>query len=113
MATVQEQQQQRQEQEFDMSAALLGLYKDLPYVRKLDYNIGERAGQILLRVIIDDSADDDESFDNFIMSVRKAGELEDMMPAGMRDEYDVVPIVTSSYERSLAHFHTMTAVIDR
>ena len=111
MATVQE-QQQRQEQEFDMSAALLGLYKDLPYVRKLGYNIGERAGQILLRVIIDDSADD-ESFDNFIMSVRKAGELEDMMPAGMRDEYDMVPIVTSSYERSLAHFHTMTAVIDR
>ena len=109
MATVQQQQQQ----EFDMSAALLGLYKDLPYVRKLGYNIGERAGQILLRVIIDDSADDDESFDNFIMSVRKAGELEDMMPASMRDEYDVVPIVTSPHEGALRHFGTMTAVIDR
>ena len=107
MATVQ------QQREFDMSSALLGLYEGLPYVRKLGYNIGERAGQILLRVIIDDSADDDESFDNFIMSVRKAAELEDMMPASMRDEYDVVPIVTSSYERSLAHFRAMTAVIDR
>ena len=103
-----------QQQEFDMSAALLGLYKDLPYVRKLGYNIGERAGQILLRVIIDDSADDDdESFDNFIMSVRKAAELEDMMPASMRDEYDVVPIVTSAYKGALRHFGTMTAVIDR
>ena len=41
------------QQEFDMSAALLGLYKDLPYVKKLGYSVGEMDGHILLRVIID------------------------------------------------------------
>ncbi len=56
-----------QQQEFDMSDALLGLYEGLPYVRKLGYNIGEMAGHILLRVIIDYSKDDsdDESHANF------------------------------------------------
>ena len=104
-----------QQQEFDMSDALLGLYEGLPYVRKLGYNIGEMAGHILLRVIIDYSKDDsdDESHANFLTAVRKAGELEDMMPVSMRDEYDVVPIVTSPHEGALWHFSTMTAVIDR
>ena len=36
-------------QEFDAGAALLGLYKDLPYVKKLGYSVGEMAGRILLR----------------------------------------------------------------
>ena len=55
MATVQ--------QGFDVGATLLKLYKDLPYVRKLGYSIGEMAGRILLRVIID-YTNDDEFFDN-------------------------------------------------
>ena len=102
------------QQEFDAGAILLGLYKDLPYVKKVGYSIGEMAGRILVRVITDDGdCGDDESFANFIMSVRKAGEFEDMMPAGMRDEYEVVPIVTDPYEGALRHFRTMTAVIDR
>ena len=102
------------QQEFDAGAILLGLYKDLPYIKKVGYSIGEMAGRILVRVITDDSdCSDDESFANFIMSVRKAGEFEDMMPAGMRDEYEVVPIVTDPYEGALRHFRTMTAVIDR
>ena len=102
------------QQEFDAGAILLGLYKDLPYVKKVGYSIGEMAGRILVRVITDDGdCGDDESFANFIMSVRKAGEFEDMMPAGMRDEYEVVPIVTDPHEGALRHFRTMTAVIDR
>ena len=28
-------------QEFDIGASLLGLYKDLPYVKKLGYVVGE------------------------------------------------------------------------
>ena len=98
MATVQ--------QEFDASAALLELYKDLPYVRKLGYNIGEMAGRILVRVIIDDSGDDndDESHANFLMAVRKAREFGDMMPASMRNEYEVVPIVTDPYDGACGTF---------
>ena len=102
-------------QEFDAGAALLELYKDFLYVRKLGYNIGEMAGRILVRVIIDDSGDenDDESHANFLMAVRKAREFGDMMPASMRNEYEVVPIVTDPYDGALWHFGTMTAVIDR
>ena len=98
-----------------MSAALLGLYNDLPYVRKLGYNIGEMAGRILVRVIIDYSKDDsdDESHTHFLLAIRKAREFRDMMPAAMRDEYEVVPLVTSPYGGALRHFGTMTAVIDR
>ena len=48
--------------EFDAGATLLELYKNFPYVRKLGYSIGEMAGRILLRVIID--YNDDEFFDN-------------------------------------------------
>ena len=105
----------QQQQEFDMSAALLGRYKDLPYVRKLGYSVGEMAGHILLRVIVDYSKDasDDESHAHFMTAVRRASEFEDMMPASMKDEYDVVPIVTSPHEGALRHFGTMTAVIDR
>ena len=111
MATV----QQPQQQEFDVSAALLGLYEGLPYVRKLGYSVGEMAGRILVRVIIDYSKDDsdDESHAHFLLAIRKAREFRDMMPAGMRDEYEVVPLVTSPYEGALWHFGTMTAVIDR
>ena len=108
MATVQQQQQ-----EFDMSSALLGLYKDLPYVLKLGYSVGEMAGRILLRVIIEGGKDADEFHDNFIMSVRKAREFRDMLPASMRDEYEVVPMVTDPDEGALRHFHAITAVIDR
>ena len=107
MATVQ------QQQEFSTSAALLGLYEGLPYVRKLGYSVGEMAGRILIRVIIDADKGDDEFYDNSMESIRKAREFRDMMPAGMRDEYEVVPLVTSSYGGALRHFGTMTAVIDR
>jgi len=105
MATVQ--------QEFDASAALLGLYSDLPYVKKLGYGVGERAGHILLRVIIEGDKNQDGFFDYSMASVGKAAEFEDMMPAHMKEEYMVAPIVTSPYEGALRHFGTMTAVIDR
>ena len=105
MATVQ--------QEFDASAALLGLYSDLPYVKKLGYSVGEMDGHILLRVIIEGDKNQDEFFDYSMASVRKAAEFEDMMPARMKEECMVVPIVTSPYEGALRHFGTMTAVIDR
>ncbi len=98
--------------EFDASAALLGLYGDLPYVKKLGYSVGELGERILLRVIIDYTGDD-EFFDNSMEAVRTARKFRDIMPAGMRDRYEVVPIVTDPYEGALWHFGTMTAVIDR
>ena len=98
--------------EFDASAALLGLYGDLPYVKKLGYSVGELGERILLRVIIDYTGDD-EFFDNSMEAVRTARKFRDVMPAGMRDRYEVVPIVTDPYEGALWHFGTMTAVIDR
>ena len=101
------------QQEFDIGATLLGLYNDLPYVKKLGYADSEMSGRILLRVIIDYTGDDDEFFDNSMESIRKAREFGDMMPASMRDEYEVVPIVTSLHEGALWHFGTMAAVIDR
>ena len=101
------------QQEFDASSALFGLYRDLPYVKKLGYSVGEMAGRILLRVVIDGDRNDGEFFDYSMVSVRKAAEFEDMMPAAMRKEYEVVPIVTSPYVGALRHFGTMTAVIDR
>ena len=96
-----------------MSAALLGLYKDLPYVKKLGYNVGEMADRILVRVIIDGDKNHDEFFDYSMASIRKAREFRDMMPARMRDEYEVVPFVTSPLGGALRHFATMTHVIDR
>lgn len=105
MATVQ--------QEFDVSAALLGRYRDLPYVKKLGYSVGEMADRILVRVIIDGDNTDDEFHANSMTSVRKARECEDRLAASMGDKYEVVPIVTDPYEGSLRHFRTMTAVIDR
>lgn len=105
MATVQ--------RDFDTGTALLGLYKDLPYVRKLGYSVGEMAGRILVRVVIDADCGDDEFYDNAMEAVRKAGEYEDMMPASMRGEYEVVPMVTSPYEGALDHFRAITSVIDR
>ena len=104
MATVQ--------QEFDIGASLVELYRDLSYVKKLGYSVGELGERILLRVIID-YTNDDEFFDNSMEAVRTARKFRDMMPAGMRDRYEVVPIVTDPYEGALWHFGTMTAVIDR
>ena len=100
-------------QEFDMSASLLGLYKDLPYVTKLGYSVGELGERILVRAIIEGDRNDDEFRKYFITAVGKAGEFWDMLPASMRDRYEVVPIVTDPYEGALAHFSSMTAVIDR
>ena len=102
----------RPSSKFDVGATLLELYKDLPYVKKLDYSIGEMAGRILLRVIID-YTNDDEFFDNSMESVRAAMKFEDMMPASMRDAYEVIPMVTDPDEGALRHFHAITAVIDR
>ena len=96
MATVQ--------QEFDIGASLLGLYGDLPYVKKLGYSVGELGERILLRVIID-YTNDDEFFDNSMDAVRTARKFRDMMPDGMRDRYEVVPIVTDPYEGALWHWH--------
>ena len=105
MATVQ--------QEFDISAALRELYKDLPYVTKLGYSGGELGERILVRVIIEGDRNDDEFYDYSMAAVRKAREFRDMMPASMRDRYEVVPIVTEPYEGGLSHFDTITTVIDR
>ena len=100
-------------QEFDIGAALLGLYRDLPYVTKLGYTVGELGDRILLRVIIEGDNNDDEFYEYSMTSVRKAREFRDMMPASMRDKYEVVPMVTDPDEGALWHFGTMTAVIDR
>ena len=105
MATVQ--------QEFEIGAALLELYKDLPYVTKLGYSVGEMGGRMLVRVIIEGDNDDDEFHEYSMTAVRKAREFRDMMPASMRDEYEVVPIVTEPYEEALSYFDTITVVIDR
>ena len=105
MATVQ--------QEFDIGASLLGLYSDLPYVKKLGYSVGELGERILLRVIIEGYSNDDEFHEYSMAAVGKAMDFEDMLPSGMRDKYEVVPIVTDPYEGALWHFGTMTAVIDR
>ena len=100
-------------QEFDISGALLGLYKDLPYVTKLGYSVGELGERILVRAVIEGDRSDDEFHEYFITAVGKAGEFWDMMPAGMRERYEVVPIVTDPYEGALSHFDTITTVIDR
>ena len=105
MATVQ--------QEFEIGAALLGLYKDLPYVTKLGYTVGELGERILVWVIIDGDCSADEFHEHCMTSVRKAREFGDMMPADMRDRYEVVPIVSDPDEGALRHFGTITAVIDR
>ena len=105
MATVQ--------QEFDISAALLGLYKGIPYVTKLGYSVGELGERILVRVIIEGDKNDDEFYDYSMTAAEKAREFRDMMPAKMRDRYEVVPIVTDPYEGALSHFDTITTVIDR
>ena len=101
------------QQEFDMGASLLGLYRDLPYVKKLGYSVGELGNRILLRVIIEGDNNADEFYEYSMAAVGKAMDFEDMLPAGMRDRYEVVPIVTDPYEGALWHFGTMTAVIDR
>ena len=100
-------------QEFDIGASLLGLYKDLPYVKKLGYVVGELGDRMLLRVIIDGDCSADEFHEYSMEAVGKAMDFEDMMPAGMRDKYEVVPMVTDPDEGALWHFGTMTAVIDR
>ena len=84
----------------------------LSYVKKLGYSVGELGERILLRVITDYTGDD-EFFDNSMEAVRTARKFRDMMPAGMRDRYEVVPIVTDPYEGALWHFGTTAAVIDR
>ena len=90
-----------------------GLYKDLSYVTKLGYTVGEMGERILVWVIIEGDNDDDEFFDYSMTAVRKAREFSDMMPAGMRDRYEVVPIVSDPDEGALSYFDTITAVIDR
>ena len=105
MATVQ--------QEFDIGASLLELYKDLPYVTKLGYTVGELGERILVRVIIEGDKNDDEFYNYSMTAVRKAREFRDMMPASMRERYEVVPIVTHPYEGALSYFDTITTVIDR
>ena len=105
MATVQ--------QEFEIGAALLGLYRDLPYVTKLGYTVGELGDRILVWVIIEGDNNADEFHEYSMAAVRKAMDFEDMMPADLRDKYEVVPIVTDPDEGTLRRFGTMTAVIDR
>ena len=100
-------------QEFDIGAALLGLYKDLPYVKKLGYVVGELGDRILFRVIIEGDNNADEFHEYSMAAVRKAMDFEDMMPADLRDKYEVVPMVTDPDKGALRHFGTMTAVIDR
>ena len=100
-------------QEFDISASLLGLYKDLPYVKKLGYSVGELGERILVRAIIEGDRNADEFHEYSMAAVGKALEFEDMLPASMRERYEVVPIVTEPCEGALSHFDTITTVIDR
>ena len=99
--------------EFDISAALLGLYKGIPYVTKLGYSGGKLGERILVRVIIEGDKNDDEFHEYSMIAVGKALEFEDMLPASMRERYEVVPIVTEPCEGALSHFDTITTVIDR
>ena len=101
------------QQEFDIGASLLGLYKDLPYVTKLGYTVGELGERILVRAIIEGDRNADEFHEYFITAVGKAGEFSDSLPASMRERYEVVPIVTDPYEGALSHFREITAVFDR
>ena len=99
--------------DFDIGATLLGLYRDLPYVTKLGYSVGELGERILVRAIIEGDKNDDEFYDYSMTAVRMAREFRDMLPASMRDRYEVVPMVAEPYEGALAHFHSITAVFDR
>ena len=62
---------------------------------------------------VDCECDDDELFDQSTAAVRKAREFEAMMPARMRDECEVVPIVSDPNEGALSYFCSMAVVIDR
>ena len=99
-------------QEFDISASLLGLYKDLPYVTKLGYTVGELGERILVWVIIE-VGNDDEFYEYSMTAVGKAGEFGDMLPAGTRERYEVVPIVSDPDEGTARRFGAITVVIDR
>ena len=105
MATVQ--------QEFDVGASLLELYKDLPYVTKLGYTVGELGERILVWVIIEGDKNPDEFYEYSMAAVGKALEFEDMLPASMRERYEVVPIVTDPDEGTAQCFGAITVVIDR
>lgn len=62
---------------------------------------------------VDCECDDDEIFDQSTAAVRKAREFEAMMPARMRGECEVVPIVSDPDEGALSYFRFMAAVINR
>ena len=64
-------------------------------------------------VVIEGDKNDDESYDYSMMAAEKAREFRDMLPASMRERYEVVPIVTEPCEGALSHFDTITTVIDR
>lgn len=101
------------QQEFDIGSSLLEAYKDLPYIRKLGYSIGEPGGHILVWVVVEPGSGADEFHEHSMAVVRTAREFEDSMPASMRDEYEVTPIVSDPDEGALSYFRSMTAVIDR
>ena len=46
-------------------------------------------------------------------AVGKALEFEDMLPASMRERYEVVPIVSDPDEGTAQRFGAITVVIDR
>lgn len=101
------------QQEFDVGSSLLEAYKDLPYIRKLGYSVGEPGGRILVWVVVEPGSGADEFHEYSMAVVGKARGFEDAMPASMRDEYEVMPIASDPDEGALSYFRSMTAVIDR
>lgn len=101
------------QQEFDIGASLLGLYKDLPHVRKLGCVVGELGERIIAGVIIDGDNNAGEFREYAMAAVGRAMDFEDMLPADMRERYEAAPIVADPCEGALWHFGTIAAVTDR
>ena len=100
-------------QEFDIGAVLRDLYEDIPYIRKVAYDIDELGRKIMVRVVFDETDDNDDFHDRSMTSVGKILEFEDRLPDGMKDAYHVVPLSTPPTTAGMEHFRRMTAVLDR
>ena len=80
-------------QEFEIGAALLGLYRDHSHVKKLWHSIGELGDRILVRVIIGVGCSAIEFREYTIEAVGRAMCFEGMMPACTGNGHEVVSVV--------------------
>ena len=101
------------QQEFDAGAVLRDLYEDIPYVKKVAYDIDEDGGKIVVRVVFDAADDDDIFHARAMTSVEKILEFEDRMPGKMKSTYHVVPLSAPPTPAGMDHFRSMRAVLDR